>query len=414
MFKLKKKNLFDNIILLLLFSQLLILGYFGKIELLNKIISILIIIKIIPKSNIQKQNKYFLLLIMIIMFFLFESYAFGFNLNIAKSNFLILLYPLFYTYYLYDLNCRKPYYLKNIIERNRKTFNIILLINVLFVFFQSTKHILLPTMEYVAIDFDKDVASGLFYYGGTHCLCMFNIFIILLNMSYIKKENRFQKKILCIIVTILMIALSIWMSSLNDNKVFLIFLPLFIFARMLFKLSEKRRNRIILFFRKHLIMIVSIIVIVIIVYYNISSFKIILDEYLFKTIDVIMNTTNNSIAVNGSNERIGMITYSLTHPETWFLGIGIGKINFYTRGLLGFNHFGISSLGALLILGGLLFTALIYYFYIKVIYNSLLAKTSFKKYLVVLLILFISMYNQCLFIPTLMFISILDILVLEY
>lgn len=392
----KKLNVVDYSLLLLMYLQLVILEFFGYGQTLNKVIAILILARVLFMSG--KQWKYGLLCGSGLGTLYILSLLFGdsFVFSNAQSNFLMLLYPFIYTYYIVFMCKNRPYIIDKLLENCFWVFNITMIVNIIVLLMQifvpySVNAVIADSNE---IGFYEDTISGLFRYASTHVVCLFTIFIILYDISYIK---RIQKKGIRIIIWILVAVMSLisfFIAANSDNKAFFLLLPLLIFA---FWFSDKmsvtsRFLKVVSFF-----LIVPIIIMLLYSFNN--DIRTFIDDYFLKTFNLIMNAHSLGASANGSNERIAILPFSLSRVSTWITGTGFGSSYIYSSGYLGFNHFGQADLGSILILGGIWFAVFLMVYYIKgfviIIGRQSRMNSRVLKFSLFVILFCTAVYTQC-------------------
>lgn len=396
MMTIKKTDAFDYILLLLIYLQLVILGFFGISSTLNKIISGLILFRIIilPGKQWQQGLLYGIGLWLLYIFSLIFGDKFIF-LN-ARSNFLMMVYPLIYTYYIVFICKNRSEFLDRIIEKSFWIFNITMIVNIIVLLIQIfiPNSIIAVVEDAYVIDFYEDTVSGLFEYASTHVVSLFTIFIILYDLSYVKS---LKYKILRTFIWILVIALttiSLFIATYNDNKAFFLFLPL---AIVMFWLSGKMDfSRRIL---KIICFSLAIPLALFAMYNSMDGFKQFIDDNFTRTFNLINSSVRLGSSASGSNERIAILGFALSRPSTWLTGTGFGSAMFYEDNYMRFHHFGQADLGSLLILGGIWFTILLTAFYMKS-FISIIGETKGKgsialKLAVFIILLSTMIYTQC-------------------
>ncbi|MCR5213892.1 MAG: hypothetical protein K6E10_05715 [Eubacterium sp.] len=100
-------------------------------------------------------------------------------------------------------------------------------------------------------------------------------------------------------------------------------------------------------------------------------------------------------SISGSGERVALVVYALKNPDTWILGEGFSHAGLYQAKIHGFKHFGQSSLGAFLILGGVWYTIVITGLYTKIFINLIGGKIkSVISIGAILVFAFLMIYTQ--------------------
>lgn len=392
----KRINAVDYSLLILMYSQLVILEFFGYGQTLNKIITVIILARVIFMRG--KSWQYGLLcggglsILYVLGLLLSDSFVF----SNAQSNFLMLLYPVVYTYYIVFLCKNRPYIIDGFLEKGFWLFNITMIVNIVVLLVQ----IFVPysvnavNADSNVIGYYEDTISGLFRYASTHVVCLFTIFIILYDISYVKRIQKRAIRTLIWILVAVMTLISFFIAANSDNKAFFLLLPLSVFT---FWLSGNMSAT------SRLLKVVSFLLIVpvaIMLLYNFNdSARVFIEKNFLKTFNLIVSARNLGTTANGSNERIAILLFALSKASTWITGTGFGSSFIYSSGYLGFNHFGQADFGAVLILGGVWFTALLLAFYMRsfilVIGQQNNKKRNILKISIFVILFCTAVYTQC-------------------
>lgn len=368
----KKKNIFDTIILLLIFSQLFILGFWGLENILNKVIAILIVLRLgiecrkIPKIAVIYG-------IIIVIFFVGNLLSGSINGSFWKDNSLIMLYPLVYTVYFYFLYMTKENFLDRFFINNRILFNIILWIN-LFVMIVQLKipYSIQAFHTGAGSSMYEDTVSGLFRYGATHAVAIYFIFVLVYNISFIKNKNIRCNKKSIILQIIVQLILMLYISLNNDNKCFFLLLPVAILILFLQYQSPRSPKMVV----AESVCLIGVDLIVI-GYLFVPVFHQFMGNIFSFVYDEIINpfclgTLNKYVA--GSRERFAIVGYALNQKSTFSLGLGLGSMYMYQSEFGSYRHLGQSDLGVFLLLLGiwltLLYVGFYLYMYLKIINGS--------------------------------------------
>lgn len=392
----KKINAVDYSLLILMYSQLVILEFFGYGQTLNKIITVLILARVIFMRG--KNWQYGLLcggglgILYILGLLLGDNFVF----SNAQSNFLMLLYPAVYTYYIVFMCKNRPYIIDGFLERGFWLFNITMIVNIVVLLLQifvpySVNAVIADSN---VIGYYEDTISGLFRYASTHVVCLFTIFIILYDISYVKRIQKRSIRTLIWIFVAVMTIITFFIAANSDNKAFFLLLPLSVFT-FWFSGNMSSASRLL-----KVTSFILLIPVAIMLLYNFSdSARVIIDENFLRTFDLIVSARNLGTAANGSNERIAIISYALSKASTWITGTGFGSSFIYSSGYLGFNHFGQADFGAVLILGGVWFTALLLAFYMRsfilIVGQQNNKKRSILKPSIFVILFCTAVYTQC-------------------
>ena len=157
--------------------------------------------------------------------------------------------------------------------------------------------------EYLAEPWNIDEHNGLFGNGSSHATGIFWLFLI--NYGLLRDKYK--------MLTIALIFISIFLSSLTDNKFFYVGLVVSVGIYMF------KNPRLII----QTITLSTLTVIVVVVCYNsISEFQIFLDKVIFRSFDLYLNSDNEEKA-----ERTRIFEYILMNRQSFHLGQGLGIVS---------------------------------------------------------------------------------------
>ena len=388
----KKSNLLDNTILLLMYLQLIILEFLGFGQMLNKVIALLIIVRLVISLK-RRKIEFIIPVILIVLFLIGCLVGQEIHFNIMKSNFLMLFYSYIYLYYIFFLCKNKNGYIDTLLKKMFIPFNLTMVINIIVLFIQITHpYLITAKITSIEIDYLEDTISGLFAYGATHVVSLFTTFIVLYNFSYAKGIRKANVRKLLRIYTCILILITSFIALFNDNKAFFILMPMIL---LIFWYADKEKRSLRL---NRIVMSCFILPIFLYVLYLLSvDFREFIDNNFLSLYRMILNSVNLGSMANGSNERIAMIFYALKCPDTYLFGKGFGSVGLYQAGVEGFRHFGQADFGTLLILGGVWFTSLLLCSYIKML-NGIIAKKKLNEVVgvgIIIIVLILTAYTQC-------------------
>ena len=413
----------DSIIVIMLLLHISIFNYFNLASTTNKVITLLIIVRMLynNKSFYYLSRFVVALIVAIIVGFVSAKLGDDYLLGNYLSNISYLLYPLVMTFYLAWLSVKKEKFITKLINESFWIINIYFIINVIVIFIQDKIPGFMMGYASWSNNLHEDFISGLFGYSATAQLGAFSCFVVLFNLYHIKYKIKRYANVYKI-YNYAVIALVLITSRINDNKIVFVSLPLLLITFYVFSIGNKSVSKRALY-----IIIITVVIIVgwtILVdqYRNNESFRRMLPSRLPILIDYIIDAVYNPRTAYrfgdaGSMERIYMILFFLSRPDKYLLGFGLGLAQMQKSGTLGFYHFGQGDLGALLCLGGILFTASIYYMHIYLTFDitRMSKKNSnniLKRVLILLTLFLFSFYSQpfthttlqiCLFLIYIMF-----------
>lgn len=196
----------------------------------------------------------------------------------------------------------------------------------------------------------KDQCSGIFGFNSTHACGLFSIFMLLLNLTYLSECKGRTKRLLFGAYTLLTEAVMIYCAAFSDNMALYVLTPFFVV--LYFYLTRKELG-VFSFIRAHIKAIVISILICAAALYMLLSMPAVrefADKVYLRLYRVIFF---NEIGVQGSNERLAILADALSMPFGWKLGYGIGEEPWRGQYILGYHHFGISSIGSTVYLCGI-------------------------------------------------------------
>lgn len=390
----KKYDLIDYFLLILMYLQLVILEFFGFGRTLNKVVTVLILYRVLFMRGRHWKIGLMCSAGLGIIYILGLLLGDTFNGGYALSNFLIQFYPMVYTYFIVFLRRNKPEVIDSCLQRGFWIFNITMIANIIVLLMQifAPYSVIAVVDETQYISYYEDNISGLFQYASTHVVCLFTIFIVLYDISHgkeLKKGIRALERALIII----MIAVVLFIAANSDNKAFFLLFPLALFAYWYAgdMSSIKRYARV-------MVGIILIPLIIYGLYIGNAAVREVIDTNVLKTLDLIVAARNLGASANGSKERVAIIFDGLSMFSTWLVGKGFGSTSIYGSGFLGYNHFGQADLGSILVLGGIWYLLLLLYYYLKS-FSIIIGVNSLKNHRaltwsVVVIVISVAVYTQ--------------------
>ena len=210
----------------------------------------------------------------------------------------------------------------------------------------------------------KDQCSGIFGFNSTHSCGLFSIFMLLLNLHCLSFCRNKIQRLLFSAYTLLTEAVMIYCAAHSDNMALYVLTPFFL---VLYYYLSGREVGIITFIRNHYKQLILITVICVLASMALLS-NAAVSDFAGKIYDRIYRTIFfNEIGVKGSNERLAIIAEALSAPFGWLFGYGIGEHPWKGLDILGYRHFGLSSIGSTIYLCGIwTFTAMtVFYIYLS-------------------------------------------------
>ncbi len=358
-----REETLDVALLLLLFFQLVLLEFFGLASLLNKVVTVLLLVRMAIRPGKLQIGITVLLVARLILYCISAALSEELILNNVISNFLIQFYPLVYAGFLLYLHNNDPRAISVFLDRGFWLFNATLLINFPVLFLQ-----ILRPYSLVAVGTARDLAiyedaiSGLFAPYGTHLVCLFTVFVVLYDLGYSKRRLTGARKTCFWLYIAFIVLVSLFIALNNDNKAMLILLPVALFTYWFADggYLSSRKLRILLW------LAVIAFLLIVFGYGFVPTVRRLMDKYIVKFLKVISSSVSMGNTANGSGERIAILAYAAKMPSTWLAGTGFGSSFLFQANYHGFRHFGQGDLGSFLILGGLWYTILSFAYYFTI------------------------------------------------
>lgn len=384
-------DLADFALVIGIMAQVFLLEYYGMGRFLNWAMSGLIVIRVLF-SGWRFSGRALLLGLLSVAGWMTGFYLGG-SSETLKANILLLAYPFIYTLYIYLLVSNKRGLLGELFNVGFPVFNAILLINMAVMYVQYSTHgmIAATTNE---INYFEDNISGMFSYASVHAVALYTSFVTLYNFVWMKRFQRGPWPTLALAYNVVVIVLSLYLATLNDNKALFIMLPLVLVMHWFISFFKGDAD-----VSGPLVWLVFLYFFFTLAYALIPAFQHLVDTQVFGVLGMISESASVGTAANGSNERIAIVGFALGRRVTWGLGEGLGASALYASGFLAFNHFGQADMGSFLILMGIWVTTIYVAFFHSVV-CSFIEKRSRRAspliqliLLVVILITFL--YTQC-------------------
>ena len=228
----------------------------------------------------------------------------------------------------------------------------------------------------------QDSISGLLGVYGQPLFGFYAIFVLFYNYIYTKQLDNKKTKIILNIYNVSSLMFTLVIASIGDNRIYYIFLLMFIFLYFINLFTNKYGSEKTIKFL--FISIILCIVLFFFMYNNLGLVK----NYVNDLLGALINGINpDNMYYSGSGERLGLIVYFIQYLNPLF-GNGVGNLR-WTQGLgLGFKHFGISDLGTILCMGGFillfLYFLLFYFLFNYISENKIITLTIFLITVVVM------------------------------
>lgn len=381
--------LIDKLLITLVLGKEFLFDFFGIGMYLNVAICVLVVVRIVLGK--WKVPSHVAVFIFAICVWLALAVLQGGELSIAISNLARLVQVGIYAMYLSFLLQEFELALFNAYRKGCILFNVVLIANMGMMFLQY-----LHPGQYIAIttgtEFSGvDTICGFFGAGSTHAIALYTVFVVLYNIEHAR--NCGHSKIAMLLYTAFVTVLALAFSVIVDNKAF----PLFCTLGLVFYLVIRIRAGKVLISRR-----IDVIVLIVAGAAIVFIFAPLYDSFIQKIGNyarVALAALNPSAYVSGSDERFQMITYSLIQPSSWAFGDGFGAAGIYQPQYRGYNHFGMSDYGSLVLLGGIWFYVLIVLVYVKGCITQVKLSSTVERSLFITMLLFViacTIYTQVL------------------
>lgn len=380
--KLGRKSL-DKIIIYYFLSYLTFSGLIDIYFMWHVVIIILYIIAFFVYRIHEKGSLIIeILLIFSTSLFLISVFISN-NKEALANNFRSSLYSLCAIGILYiinrynnDLLCRKMF-------EHIRFFNILLIINIVVLAVQ-VRHtgFLIKSSWLSANSYYEDHCAGLFGFNATNVLGLYSIYVMMLNLAYIRVCVKNKKKL--ILLTLLEQIVMAFLSQFNDNTGFYMLIGIFlcVYVYTVIQHNKDLVKRIAKIWKYLLIVIILFIVAL-----NIPVLGDYIKETVVEKIQRVLFYDSYGGASGGS-ERLAIIRYGLSKKSTMGFGTGAGATKWIQGNTFGFDHFGINSMGSYIIIAGIWFY-ITYTLLYSEIYYDLLSNMSKKKNYFMKLIIFV-------------------------
>ena len=351
------------------------------------------------KNKKRKKDIWIVILLCCTIILFFLSSIVSANQDSLFFNIRSPLYSLCSVGLLYSMTKIDSDFLLNHFLGNIWLYNAFLVLNIFVLYLQALGTGAFIKPSWLSQNpFYPDQCSGLFGFNATYVLGLYSIFVMILNLAYIKKF--ILKTSVIYLITVLSQGAMVILSRYNDNIGYYILLAVFllIYVYLSTQSNQKLMIRTISYVKYMIIFLILLWII-----FSIPEMK----EYFNST---VINRIQRLFSIGkykhasgyGSNERTAIVKYAFTKPTTWNFGIGLGGSKLIESGGFGFAHFGISSMGSYLVVAGFWFYivyAMLYarvYFGIVGIYKGkeVIVLKCVSLLIVVLLTLYTTIFND--------------------
>ena len=373
--------------------QIMIGNFLGLSKIIGILVLILLLLSLIKdiRFYIKKQVLPTILFLCCTLVYPFFSFLKdGGDVYILINNIYYIIVPFALLLYTGMLCSTKMNYVKKRLERAVPLLNAYALLNI----FVMTAQLVYNRGLYSNSVTYRDSISGLFGIYGQPNITIYITAVVLLDcfisMNIAGVIHIFGVKInfICKVILISYMIL----AALNDNKAFYIIFILcvaymWLISNYKYALQRNQLQRLINFLFK----IVILILMCAILFFVLVNYTFVGDFY-YRIIHEVTQGWNSTNLVQGSSERIGMISYALSNQEMRIDGYGLATTIWKQEFAFGFVHFGQSDMGVFIILGGLFFVTFIVA-YIFCVINQIL-NSNFLAISGVVIMIIIGIYTQ--------------------
>lgn len=369
----------NHLILFFLLGQVLFFRWLNISVEIGYIVDLLIVTNIlINYQHIRKETLF--LFITICIYFLTSYVICGGTLRNTIGN-LRDIFPTMLTiiFFIYLIDNKKDY-LFNTLKKLFIPLNIYMILNIIAAYFQSKGVYWLSGIFAFPSEFkyNWDAISGLFGTYGVPLFGLYKVLLLIYNIVYLRFIPE-KKKGIYYIYNLLLFIYGFYISMINDDKIFYLFIAIFPLLLLFSHLMDSNTLNIKFILKKYgFLFAVPILV----VGADMFTTKII-NRAMTKMIRLLrisaLYYNLPAVMIDGSGERIAIIVYFFKKLNI-FVGKGLGYGRWTQPWLFGYKHFGINNLCSILCLGGFVLFVLIsklVYDYFKVITNKTLLKVMY-------------------------------------
>ena len=262
--------------------------------------------------------------------------------NVGKilSSALILIY---YS----NLVNHKMCFVKKYLAAALPAINIYYILNILLMLIQTRGTYFLMDTQTNGNTFYLDMITGFIGADGTHCVAIFTVFVIILNLCNIENYSHNVKRYAQIYLVV-STAVSLFVATQNDNNALFILVPVALIVYFIARTKIDLYNFLTKFWK-----LIAIVVVLIIGLHFLSTST----NEKFAAIAYRLNLTITSYSLTGgqilsTDERFRLYTLALQNGGMW--GKGWGSIQMFSDTSIN-HHFGMSAIQPMIYMGGWVF-----------------------------------------------------------
>ena len=323
------------------------------------------------------------------------SYLGGIDYGFARKNLATIIKVVIVEVTIMMMACNQGFDFYHKLKKCFLLFNFWGILNMVVLMRQiNIKGFMMPAKWLSMNTYYEDLCAGLFGYNGTHRLGIYMTFLFLYNL-YIS-EFEIKKKITRNILYAYNFTLLTWhfiLSTKNDNMTLYILTVMFFCAYVFIDMYWRNPSFLlqIVQWTKYILVILLVVIAVLIIPFT--------RDFVINGIlgRILKFTTVTSSTGSGSTERLSILLYSFENGFGYIAGKGIGYWpiggDFETNDIIGFKHFGLSSMSSLVYLLGIWFY-LFFVIWTSKIYQKTTQKNDMTLFIVIFLImLFLTFYT---------------------
>lgn len=356
--KIRKKDILDKTLFFMLIIQVMAIRWMNYTLRYSYVFLILFLIHfLVHIKGYYKLGKGFVSFLIILVYFWISASQ---NTSVGLQNFKMILPSICsFLFVGYLINNRK-YMVSNYFYKCALIFNIYYLINIPVLLMELGGNLSLAGKHPAGVTnpMKEDLICGLLGYNGTPLLGLYIAFMTTLNTDICKKIRRQNFRLVFAVYNISVLAFMLWISTQNDNKACFLLIILFVAIYALFDVYTGSSKSIVTKIKGVTKYLLSTVIGLFLIY-NILIRIDATNKIIVSIIRWVTEGFNLGAKATGSAERMGAIVYILNDPIHRFFGYGLGNYTWRQNNAFGFYHFGQNDLSVFLILGGIIFTALI-------------------------------------------------------
>lgn len=316
----------------------------------------------------------------------------GFDGGVFLKNLNYILLPAVVIFYFGYIISNRLEMLEDIFLALRGPLNWYYALNVVIIMLQRGETYFLMPVDRIDNAYYPDHMAGLLGIDGTHRLALVTVFVILLNMYYLKKHKTLTrgKKLLNIGYLAFAVVTALYVSAINDNNMVFVLLPLLILLYLMVGYRNTKSN----VFKLMLLGAAAIVGLYIV--FNTS----LLSAFSSIRINNILNSFFGVFKGTGTgDERMKYLLLVFEEYGGLFLGTGFGSLQMRRDPAivaLGYEYrnWGMSDIAPFIAMGGLACYIWILYLHARTCAANQKLKRLRKYFAVIILIL--TYYHQVL------------------